>query len=150
MTRTLWDEVQGVGPLVESGDHVDGLDDTRVRPVEWHDRLDFFEFLRMRRDGGEEVPLDGGDRIEPRLGEDEFVELFSVARIDMRGGWILRPVAGSTVSTCPLKTTVLTVLLGCREYLADCAYRDLGDDGTVEALGHPRRAWRSARWSCVS
>ena len=36
-----------------------------------------FEFLRVRRDGGEEVPLDGGDRIEPRLGEHEFVELFS-------------------------------------------------------------------------
>ena len=58
-----------------------------------------------------------------------------VARIEMSGGWILRPVAGSTVSTCPLKTTVLTMSVrGDREYLADRAYRDLGDHGVVEAL----------------
>ena len=35
-----------------------------------------------------------------------------VARMEMSGGRILRPVAGSTVSTCPLKTTVLTISAG--------------------------------------
>jgi hypothetical protein len=35
--------------------------------------------------------------------------LSRVARMEMSGGWILRPVAGSMVSTCPLNTTVLTM-----------------------------------------
>jgi hypothetical protein len=57
-SNALGGERQEIGPLVEAGDHVDGL-----------------EFLGMPGDGRAEVPLNGGDRIEPRLGEHEFVEL---------------------------------------------------------------------------
>lgn len=32
-----------------------------------------------------------------------------VARIEMSGGWVFCPVAGSMVSTCPVNTTVLTM-----------------------------------------
>ena len=53
-----------------------------------------------------------------------------VARIDMRGGWILRPVAGIDGIDVPVEDDRADhVIRGSREYLADRAYRDLGDDG---------------------
>jgi hypothetical protein len=49
----------------------------RVGSNERHYGLDGLEFLGVGGDGCEEVSFDGGDRIEPRLGEYEFVELAS-------------------------------------------------------------------------
>jgi len=75
MPRTPSAEVEEVGALVEAGDHVDGLDGPRVRLAERHHRLDGRQFLGMRGDRREKVPLDGRDGIEARLAEHEFLEL---------------------------------------------------------------------------
>src|SRR6185369_16951532 len=69
--------IQQVGPLVEAGDYVDSFDDAWVCPTERHHRLDSLELLRVGGDSREEMSLDRRNRIEPWLGEHEFVELVS-------------------------------------------------------------------------
>ena len=54
-------EVEEVGTLVERGDHVDSLDDARVRLAERHHWLNRLELLGVLGDGCEEVPLDRGE-----------------------------------------------------------------------------------------
>ena len=50
-----------------------------------------------------------GNRVEARFGERELVESSLVVRVEMSSGWMFCQVARSTVSTCPLRTTVLTM-----------------------------------------
>jgi Restriction endonuclease len=61
-----------------------------------------------------------------------------VARMEMSGGRILRPVAGSTVSMCPLKTTVLTIqnLFTNMGYETD-QFRASGDGG-IDCMAYKR------------
>jgi hypothetical protein len=63
--------------VVKGRDHVNGLDNARVRPAERHHRCYRLELLRVLGDGSEKVPFDRHHRVEARFGEHQFVELVS-------------------------------------------------------------------------
>ena len=89
----------------------------------------------MLGDGRVKVPLNGGDRIESRLGEHKFVELVPCgAHGDERR---LDPAAGGRIDGVDVPVedhSADHVRRGHCEHLPDRADRDLGDHGAVEPL----------------